>query len=94
MTNSRKARLLREAFGGEPDGIEVSAQEWTLCIAATVVFGLLMTFAATVGREARTHISGPIAQAHAQSGPVREAPAPAVASESRAAEGNVVDMTY
>ena len=91
MSDARKERLVREALGGEH--IDVPFPERTIRNIALVGFVIMVVIAVSPPRENRQVVAGSIIDARAASA-ANDAPPAKLTIDSKAAEGNVVDMTY
>lgn len=89
MTNARKERMIRDVIGADPD---VPFPERTIRNLAAVAFVLLVAVAVTPSGNNNV-VTGSIIDARAAS-TVNDAPPASLAIDPKAAEGNVVDMTY
>ena len=91
MSDARKERLVREALGGKH--IDVPFPERTIRNVAFTAFVLLVAIAFTPSREGSQVVASSVIDARAAS-TVNDAPPARLAIDSKAEEGNVVDMTY
>jgi hypothetical protein len=91
MSDARTERLIREALGSKHN--DVTFPERTIRNVAFTGFVVLVVIAVTPSRDGGQVVASSVIDARAAS-MVNDAPPAKLTIDSKAAEGNVVDMTY